>query len=105
MCRGCWEEYYDESKIDNDKMDDAVAAIEEVYNFHLAGGALHVVIDDWNLEDERITFCEKYAKDNTERKDQLAAELHCIELLKEMSVEERASALALYEGFWKRGDK
>lgn len=35
-------------------------AIKELYHEEGAGGALHIVLDDDNLDDEYIDFCEKF---------------------------------------------
>jgi hypothetical protein len=58
MCRGCWEEY-GECVIDSPSIRAAAAAMDAVYEFHCAGGNLHIVLDDWNLEDESLEFCRK----------------------------------------------
>lgn len=40
-------------------IEQAKALIKAVYNFHEAGGLLHIVIDDHNLDDASVEFCLK----------------------------------------------
>lgn len=123
MCTNCWIDQYSTSKIDTPAVREAALVIAEVYNHHGAGGNLHIVVDDWNLEDGNLEFCSKcidgagmmpdiaedspHYKSNLERQanpdppEQLAAERQCCDLLMALTVDERASALALYEGFWR----
>lgn len=123
MCYGCWEEA-GKPTIDTPAVRAAAAAIAEVYEHSCVGGNLHVVLDDWNLEDGNLEFCDgciqgagqmplepdahEMHHQYNERKaadpdppDQLAAERRCHDLLKPLTEDERASALALHEGFWK----
>ena len=118
MCHGCWVE---EGKpaIDTPAIRAAAAAVAEVYEHSCVGGNLHIVLDDWNLEDGSLAFCDAqiargghpddpehspwYTKEKLENPDspeQLAAERRCCDLFKALTVEERASALAFYDGFW-----
>jgi hypothetical protein len=101
----------------------AAAAIAEVYEHSCVGGNLHIVLDDWNLEDGNLEFCDgcitgagqmplepdaheahqrynREKRDNPDPPEQLAAERRCHDLLKVLTEEERASALALNDGFW-----
>lgn len=97
MCIGCWQRC-GSPVINNDKIRDAVKLIEEVYFYNGAGGNLHVQLDDWNIENE---FFENYklfdASICDEQKD---AEIKCFNALKLLTLEERASALSLYWGYW-----
>lgn len=49
-----------------------IARFDAYYRAHPAWGSLHLVLDDLNLEDEHIAFCERYA---TEQGDAEGAEL------------------------------
>ena len=104
MCETCWEVKYNSARVDNDKVRDAVSLIQKVYEHNCVGGALHIVLDDWNLDDSSVDFCGQYMEEN--KKNVCVAEYEatkaCYEAFKEMTVEERASALALASGFWKR---
>ena len=118
MCYGCWEE---EGKptIDTPAVRAAAAAVAEVYEHACTGGNLHIVLDDWNLEDSSLAFCDayiargghpddpdhspsytRYKLEHPDSPEQLAAERRCHDLLKALSVKERASALALNDRFW-----
>jgi hypothetical protein len=79
----------------------AAQLIGEVYGFNGVGGNAHIVLDDWNIDDDDIRWCLDVAmKENAHEADtdQLAAERACLEALLALSLDERASALAIYEG-------
>ena len=57
---------------------------------HCAWGSLHIVLDDFNLEDQHVKFCIQYAK---EQGDTEGAELG--ELLLQMSETQRAKVARL----------
>jgi len=60
---GCWEKY-GSPKIVNKRTIAAAKAADRVYEFHGAGGGLHCLLDDWNLEDP---FCERYTGADAEK--------------------------------------
>ena len=107
MCRGCWEEY-GSPEIKTEATRAAAKLAERVYEFSCVGGNLHIVLDDWNIEDENIAWCrerinrirsgtiEQY--DDTDPQ-QLEAEDACLKALEPMTLEERASALAIWDQF------
>lgn len=107
MCRGCWEEY-GSPMILSDRVCIAAELIKKVYKQEGGGvgGNLHCVVDDWNLEDEHIQWC--IDKTGTQR-DFLTGEEYdlilttiereCAGALMAMTIQERASALALSEGW------
>lgn len=84
MCKECWEEY-GSPKIKNEKIIKASIKIKEIFNISPIGGGLHLIIDQWNLEDEHLN-------NNWELTEK---EEECLKLLKEMKLEERASCLAI----------
>lgn len=97
MCYGCWEEYNKPSII-NERTKKAALLIKQVYDHSLSGGNLHIIVDDFNIEDHHIAFCALYIlKNGEENAIKLQAEVECLDAFLEMSVEERASALAIYE--------
>lgn len=55
MCSSCWAEYGKPTEMP-DNGDAVVALIRELYDQPDggAGGPLHVVLDDWNLEDGHL---------------------------------------------------
>lgn len=72
----------------------AVAAIDAMYDQHPTGGAMHVVTDDWNIDDDSVEWCGQ---------DERAAlggpmdglERACFGALRRLNEDERATALAL----------
>lgn len=107
MCYGCYEEY-GFPKIVTESTLAAAEAAKKVYEFSCVGGNLHIVLDDWNIEDESLEFCRQSIirvragtpgqYDDTEP-EQVDAEDGCLKLLEAMSIQERASALALWNEF------
>lgn len=98
MCENCWREH-GSPQLDGPQIRKAVSLIKAVYSYHPTGGALHIVLDDWNLEDKDIAFAKRYVADYAKR-GQREAELACFEHFCELSIAERASALAMYNGFF-----
>ena len=99
MCGDCYAGY-GSPKVQNAKVSQAVSLIGKVYETNICGGGLHAVIDDWNLEAWHITSCSKWIdKSQAGRVDQqeLAA------LLLSMTLDERASALAIYDRYLEVG--
>jgi len=104
MCKGCWERY-GEPKIVNESVLAATEAVYNVYDYVEMGGELHVQLDDWNLEDhffDESQYCRLAEHPLwTEHMSLLnaaklrLAEVQCFLLFRDLSIEERASALAL----------
>jgi hypothetical protein len=91
MCLGCWEEYGSPT-LDTPEIRRLVKVIERIYSFSGAGGGLHIVLDDWNIEDGDILWCMQYRPGY--RPDGLPlSERVCAKILLAMTIEERASAL------------
>ena len=107
MCMECWE-VYGSPKIVSGKTESCARAIGNVYSHHEAGGALHVIIDDWNLQDAFVNECKEDIEKTEYRNDpddpvpddRLEAERECVRQLEAMSEEERASAMAIYHGYF-----
>lgn len=122
MCYGCWTEA-DRVVIDSPAVREAAQAVAAVYEHSCVGGNLHIVLDDWNIETEHLQWCSKvidgagvmpdedtmadcHKRYNAEKRanpdppEQLAAERRCCDLLLALTLDERASALALHDGFW-----
>ncbi len=105
MCLTCYEKY-GSPKIINEKIEKVVFLLEQLYEFCCVGGALHVIVSDWNLEDVHFQLCYEYI-DDLEREyedevimqEQKIVEKKCLDALKELTIEERASALAIHNGF------
>lgn len=90
----------------NDQVILASGLIEKVYEQPGGGvgGGLHIVVDDWNLEDDSIEWCMKKRTLGAIRPVPIeifptSIEMECARTLLSMSIQERASALALSEGW------
>jgi hypothetical protein len=115
MCHACYVEYGSPT-LDTTAIRAVAPLADVVYAFSCVGGNLHIVLDDWNLEDENLEFCQQCldrkglpdpswpgsAFDRREETapDQLAAEQACLDALKALTIEERASAMAYFDGVW-----
>ena len=64
-----------------------------------AGGNLHIVTDDWNIDDEHLDFCSDLIKECETQERRITIEKMIIKNMREMSIEERASALAIYNNY------
>lgn len=100
MCQSCWEAYGSPTIV-NERTKAAAKLIGEVYEHHGAGGNCHTIVDDWNLEDWCVDDSLKNVTENPlgEDQEEIAASKACLEALKSMSLQERASALALHDGY------
>jgi len=96
----CWQKYGSPAIL-NDAVRDAAQAVADVYEWSVVGGALHVVLDDWNIEDEHLSRCAQGIEDpsRVESEEQLVKERYCLALFRKLSLEERASVLAFAEGY------
>lgn len=108
MCRGCYEEY-GEPVIVTEATKRAAVLIKQLYDeFAPCGGNLHIVTDDWNIEDDNLAFCRRLVSNGGRLDDgtvvdddpkQLKLEAEILDLLEPMSEDDRASALAIWEGY------
>lgn len=97
MCLGCYAGYRF-PKIVSPATKRIVELSNRVYEYSGVGGNLHCELDDWNIDDN---FFEKDFKpyDPNVPAAQLAIETECFAALKAASEDERASALALRDGY------
>ncbi len=103
MCLSCWRECGSPA-IDTPAVRDAARASAAVHDFHGAGGGLHIVLDDWNLEDEQVAWCllpENLAQYGSPDPAERAQEIYAGLAFLALTEDERASALALEEGWWR----
>lgn len=91
MCLECSQKYG--TPVFSDRACQAVDLILEVYCHHVAGGGLHCLLDDWNLED---SFCERYIPEDEISPERAAAEDACAKAMRELSIPERNAALILF---------
>ena len=94
MCHGCYEEY-GAPTLDTPAIRRAAAAVERLYETHGAGGFMHIVTDDWNLEDEHVAFCGSVRCVEILGREMDECERECFNALEPLSIKERASALAM----------
>lgn len=87
MCCGCYEEY-GSPNARHEETDRLVELLPSVNPF----GALHIVVDDWNLEDEHIEFC----KGQPDAED---IDLEVADIMLRMTVEQRATAMGIVDGY------
>ena len=76
-----------------------VALIEEVYEYNAAGGGAHIVLDDWNIEDDDIQWCIDHLPEYSEAGEERAVTMACLIAMMGLTIDERASALAIVDGF------
>lgn len=94
MCRNCWAAHGQPADW-NPQIAHALHLIRTIYATESTGGPLHVVLDDWNIDDgplqlHRYDECDPQA---------MAAAEELVALLRRMAVAERASALAYHCGY------
>lgn len=88
MCYGCYEEYGKPEEL-TERTLPVIRLIEEVYANSAVGGNCHVVLDDWNLEDDYLYNIMNQEIEPLERQ--------CMEAMIAMSMDERATALAIHD--------
>ena len=101
MCYTCYKEY-GKPEIVNDKTIKAAELVQQIYEYNSAGSNCHIVLDDFNIEDGSIDWCLSEGLGvniHKSSKEQLDVERECLMSFKDMTVEERASALAIAEGW------
>ena len=103
MCYECYEEA-GKPAIVNDKTKKAAELIKDLYEQDgcEVGGYAHIVTDDWNLEDGNIDWCitkaEKGEYEDISEEGRQAC-INTLKCLKELTEDERYSALALVDNF------
>lgn len=101
MCSSCWVDY-GSPKLDSLEIQQCAELIIQFYMLDDcgAGGVLHIVTDDWNLEDEHLQFCRENAEKVSDY-DQKDLAIRILDLMDGMNLQERASAMALFDGYIK----
>lgn len=96
MCQSCWINAGSHSIV-NDKTKEAAILIGNVDEF----GNAHIVVSDWNMEDHNIDWCIKANEENENEindEDVINTRL-CLIALKQLTIEERYSAMAIYNNY------
>ena len=98
MCSSCWKEAGSPAIVNERTLAAAflVNALERMPDGGV-GGHLHIVTDDWNLEDEHLSFCEANidSGEHPYPPEQERLERQIIAAFLAMSEDERYSAMAL----------
>lgn len=107
MCQNCYEEYGSPAII-NAAVREAAELVRQVFDHSVVGGNLHIVLDDWNIEDGSLHHCHKaiqniqagyFGPHDDIDPAQVAIERKCCDAFLKLSLDERASALALFDGY------
>jgi hypothetical protein len=88
MCEGCWNDY-GSPKLLTENVKKMVAMLPDVNPY----GAFHIYVDDFNIDDDDLRFCMSEA-------EATPREIEFGKIAAASSIDERASALALYDGYW-----
>jgi hypothetical protein len=106
MCENCYTDLGRPADW-NPTVAHALELIRVIYEHERTGGPLHVILDDWNIEDGDIrleaTTGTPYTPDEFleegDAEEVRAAVAELVPLLGKMTVPERASALARHDGY------
>lgn len=103
MCYGCWEEYGKPTRV-TPAIVETATLVEKLYASPGGGvgGNLHIVTDDWNLEDDNLAHCAErnsFPEDGRDNPITLKIEKDIIDAMRLMTEAERATVLALESGF------
>lgn len=74
-------------------------AIERVYTYSAVGSALHIVLDDENVEDHHIQWCRENFHELDNLLERIACE-ECARLLLQLPIEERERIVHGYGREW-----
>lgn len=102
MCHDCWDQAGRPTELPP-TYERFAELVSDLYDFHSAGGPLHTVLDDWNLDGHiepfpGLTSEDEYDQtDNTRYVYEICDEIAA--LLNGMPEAQRYSALAHREGF------
>ena len=94
----------------------AAGLAKRLYKLHASGADLHIVLDDWNLEDENVAFCRRQIAEGVDDPEYSTdvrnyfAEQHAIpglldiergilDLIEPMAESERGAMMALFDDF------
>lgn len=109
MCYECWMDL-GKPRMRTPQIERCAGLVRKLYECSPVGGNLHIITDDWNLEDEHIEMCREYMaaipegaeteyQDAEDYAKQLRIEREIINLMTPMNEEERGAVLALQDGF------
>lgn len=87
-----WDIEYAAEIADDGKIEACIPLIAAVYAKHVAGGSLHIVVDDNNTSDEDLAHCEQIGP-SCEDWDVMK---RCLDALKALNEDERSAAVQMY---------
>lgn len=96
MCQRCYEEAGCPWS-PSDEVDAAVESLRALYLTHAAGGHLHVVTDDENVDDGNLSWCRREMEKKAGDVD--AEEWDALRRFETLSGAERWTALAIFWGY------
>lgn len=76
------------------------AVIREIYTYSGAGSGLHIVLDDVNVRDADIHWCQKNSIPEVENKEERQLCERCAELLLQLPRKKRLRLLDSYGRKW-----
>ena len=102
MCWACWETY-GKPIVLNERTRAAFAQLQQLEEIPAEYDGLHIVVDDWNIEDVHIvSSLEKDVKHSPNGRanspERQAAEQTFLETFLTLTIDERCTVLALDEG-------
>ena len=103
MCTSCWAEYGSPT-IDSDEIRKAALLICQLHESEIVGGMLHVQLDDFNIDGSLFENPFDDFLLELHGREPLDVEVEIAEVMNALSDEERASALALANGYWSTSD-
>jgi hypothetical protein len=76
MCLNCWQEAGSPTELPPNA-NDLITMINELYSTEKGstGGPLHIVLDDWNLEDDNIEWCMLRMIESAEDREQFGEDI------------------------------
>lgn len=98
MCYACWAELGHPTST-SPLVHLIASKINQLYEVASAGAALHIVTDDWNLDDEDIQFCLDNLDEYNNYPDLRELQVEIATNLLDMTMSDRGATLALADGF------
>lgn len=93
MCEHCWEDMGRPWKPEDPKVKECARLIDVVEEQHTLG--LHIIIDDWNIDDGNVKSALGWELTEDEKK--------VIDMMQDMSEQDRGASLALshaHQGYY-----
>ena len=74
---------------------------DAIYDINAVGGCLHIVLDDYNFEDDSIDYCERFCGSEDDWACKQDPELRplvaeCVRLLRKLTYRQRVQCLCMH---------